>query len=139
MESINIAGNKITSIKTLCGFDQLQILDARNNLIDDIEELTEMVASLPRLKDLFLLGNPITQNYRYRENLIANSDSLCMKIISTLYNKILIIVVFFLVNLDGKAISQVSRVFMKRFQMEKYLRQTKANRTVHLSNDITGT
>lgn len=55
---------------------KLEVLDARNNFIDDIDDLTENISALVSLKDLCLQGNPVTQHYRYKENLIANNDSI---------------------------------------------------------------
>lgn len=73
LKVLNISDNKITSLKSLIGFQELNILEAKNNLLNNMDDLTRTINTLSSLKDLFLQGNPVTQSYRYRENLIANS------------------------------------------------------------------
>lgn len=76
LKVLNISGNKITSLKNIKELYKLEILDATNNIIDDINDLTETINILISLKDLSLQGNPVTKYYRYKENLIANNDSI---------------------------------------------------------------
>lgn len=73
---LNVSDNKMTSLRNLSGFRELNTLEAKDNLIDDIDDLTTTISTLPALKDLSLQGNPVIRFYRYRENLIANSISL---------------------------------------------------------------
>ncbi|XP_061930133.1 protein phosphatase 1 regulatory subunit 42-like isoform X1 [Apis cerana] len=105
LKVLNISGNKITSLKNIKELYKLEILDATNNIIDDINDLTETINILISLKDLSLQGNPITKYYRYKENLIANNDTIK--------------------TLDGKTVTDVCRCFMKRFKMKKHLYHTK--------------
>lgn len=76
LKVLNISGNKITSLKNIKELYKLEILDATNNIIDDINDLTETINILISLKDLSLQGNPVTKYYRYKENLIANNDTI---------------------------------------------------------------
>ncbi|XP_015607168.1 protein phosphatase 1 regulatory subunit 42 [Cephus cinctus] len=117
LKVLNVTGNKMNSLRQINDFRFLEILEVKNNSIQDIEDLTESVNALIRLRELFLQGNPVTQCYRYRENLIANSESL--------------------VNLDGKDISEICRQFMKKFKTEKLLRQIRRPSKMTLSDDIT--
>ncbi|EZA51092.1 Leucine-rich repeat-containing protein [Ooceraea biroi] len=117
LKGLDISGNKMTSLKDLVGFHELNILEAKNNLIGDMDDLTTTISTLTALKDLSLQDNPVVRSYRYRENLIANSISL--------------------VNLDGKIVSDVCRRFMRRFKMEKHNRHTRKASKVPLGDDIT--
>ncbi|XP_016767406.1 protein phosphatase 1 regulatory subunit 42-like [Apis mellifera] len=105
LKVLNISGNKITSLKNIKELYKLEILDATNNIIDDINDLTETINILISLKDLSLQGNPVTKHYRYKENLIANNDTIKI--------------------LDGKTVTDICRCFMKRFKMKKHLYHTK--------------
>jgi len=73
LKFLDISDNKMTSLRDLSGFHELDTLVAKNNQIDDINDLTLTISTLTSLKDLSLQGNPVTSSYRYRENLIANS------------------------------------------------------------------
>ncbi|XP_057327333.1 protein phosphatase 1 regulatory subunit 42-like [Microplitis mediator] len=115
---LNISGNNLTFLKPLSCLCNLEILIARNNLVDDMLDLIETMKALKSLTELHLQDNPVTHQFRYRENVIANSSSLN--------------------TLDGKTIPRVTRNFLTKFQNEKQLRL--AQRKIHkmsLSNDIT--
>ncbi|XP_024890267.1 protein phosphatase 1 regulatory subunit 42-like isoform X2 [Temnothorax curvispinosus] len=114
---LNISDNKMTSLRNLIGFQELHTLDAKNNLVDNVDDVTTTISTLPSLKDLSLQGNPVTWSYRYKENLIANSVSLA--------------------NLDGKIVTDICRNFMKKFKMEKHNRRTKNAAKIPLGDDIT--
>ncbi|XP_058792395.1 protein phosphatase 1 regulatory subunit 42-like isoform X2 [Phymastichus coffea] len=73
---LNISKNKIISLNEINNFQKLVTLEAKDNLINNIADLTETVISLERLEHLLLQGNPVTKIRRYRENIIANSYSL---------------------------------------------------------------
>ncbi|KAL0110768.1 hypothetical protein PUN28_014021 [Cardiocondyla obscurior] len=117
LKVLNISDNKMTSLRTLTGFQELHTLNAKNNLIDNINNLTTTISTLTSLKDLSLQGNPVTSVYRYKENLIANS--------------------VLLANLDGKIVTDTCRNFMKKFKLEKYNRHTKNSIKIPLEDDIT--
>lgn len=63
---------------------ELEVLEAKNNVINDIDDLTECISALGSLTNLSLQGNPVTQYHRYKENLIANNDTLSMFILDFL-------------------------------------------------------
>lgn len=60
-------------MKEIDSFEELITLEAKDNLIEDIQDLTETINKLEKLENLFLEGNPVTKVFRYRENIIANS------------------------------------------------------------------
>ena len=64
------------SLDEINNFGKLVTLEAKNNLIENIEDVTETVIYLANLENLSLQGNPVTKVFRYRENLIANSSKL---------------------------------------------------------------
>ncbi|KAF7994590.1 hypothetical protein HCN44_004062 [Aphidius gifuensis] len=117
LKVLNVAGNKLTSLRCFRNFINLETIDARNNLIDDDKDLSQTIMSLRWLKKLDLQKNPVAEFYRYRENVIANSNSL--------------------VCLDGKIISDLTRQFMKRFKQEKLMRLTHSEPKMSLQDDIT--
>ncbi|KAL6268859.1 hypothetical protein P5V15_001980 [Pogonomyrmex californicus] len=116
LKVLNISDNKIISLRNLTGFQELLTLDAKNNLIDNMDDLITTINTLTSLKDLSLQGNPVTWYYRYRENVIANS--------------------ILLANLDGKVVTNICRSFMKKFKMEKHNRHTKNASKLLLGDDI---
>ncbi|XP_058792394.1 protein phosphatase 1 regulatory subunit 42-like isoform X1 [Phymastichus coffea] len=113
---LNISKNKIISLNEINNFQKLVTLEAKDNLINNIADLTETVISLERLEHLLLQGNPVTKIRRYRENIIANSYSL--------------------VSLDENRISENSRKFLMKFKSEK-LQQSRKKLELSLSEDIT--
>ncbi|XP_012265304.1 protein phosphatase 1 regulatory subunit 42-like [Athalia rosae] len=117
LKILNITGNQMTTINELSNFQMLESLEANNNYIENIKDLTETIKSLPKLEQLSLQDNPVTKCYRYRENIIANTDLLAC--------------------LDGKNISPISRRFMKKFQIERHLQATTTRSKMTLSDDIT--
>lgn len=80
----------MTSLRNIIGFQELHTLDAKNNFINNVDDLTATISTLTSLKDLSLQGNPVTWSYRYKENLIANSVSLG-KIIQVIFCHLLFV------------------------------------------------
>ncbi|XP_060820282.1 protein phosphatase 1 regulatory subunit 42-like [Bombus pascuorum] len=117
LKVLNISGNKMTSLKSIKELHKLEVLDATNNFIDDINDLTESISVLTSLIDLSLQGNPVTQYYRCKENLIANNDTIK--------------------TIDGKMVTDVCKCFMKRFKINKHLYHTRKLLNTTLDEDIT--
>lgn len=76
MKYLNVSGNKLFSLREIKYFGELLTLEAKDNLIEDLEDLAQTVGTLEKLENLFLQGNPVTKICRYRENVIANSSFL---------------------------------------------------------------
>lgn len=141
LKVLNISDNKITSLRSLIGFRELNTLEAKNNFLNNMDDLTGTISTLTSLKELSLQDNPVTQSYRYRENLIANSI-LLGKIYMNLSSLLSCLLhnyhfVLWIANLDGKIVTDICRNFMKRFQMEKHNRHVKKAIKTPLGNDIT--
>ncbi|XP_012137816.1 protein phosphatase 1 regulatory subunit 42 [Megachile rotundata] len=117
LKILNISGNKIVSLKSIKVLHKLEVLEAENNIIDDIDDLTECISALNSLKNLSLQGNSVTEYHRYKENLIANSDTIT--------------------TLDGKPVTDIFRCFVKRFKMKKHLHHTKKSSETKMDEDIT--
>ncbi|KOC70095.1 Protein phosphatase 1 regulatory subunit 42 [Habropoda laboriosa] len=116
LKVLNISGNKIISLKSIRELNKLEVLDAEDNFIEDINDLTESINVLTSLTDLSLQGNPVTQCYRYKENIIANNDTIK--------------------TIDRKTVTDVCRCFMKRFKIKKHLYHTKKSLSTTLDEDI---
>ncbi|KAK2577341.1 hypothetical protein KPH14_003464 [Odynerus spinipes] len=115
LKKLYISGNRMTTLNDIANFYELEILDAKNNLIEDIEDLTQTISTLPLLRELYMNGNPVVQKHRYKESLIANSNTLA--------------------NLDEKNVSEISRRFLQVFK-EKHFKQSAKKITVPLTDDI---
>ncbi|KAG7213814.1 hypothetical protein KM043_003029 [Ampulex compressa] len=117
LKVLNVSGNKIRSVKALANLRKLENLEAADNMIVDIEDLAETIKTLVALRDLSLQGNPVLRQYRSKETLIANNDTL--------------------ERLNGKVITDACRTFMKQFKIEKLTRRTEKSSKSALGKDIT--
>lgn len=66
LEYVNFAVNNITLIEGIRGCESLQKLDFTLNFIDieDLEESVDNLSELPDVRELYMVGNPIT-NWQY--------------------------------------------------------------------------
>ncbi|XP_014599019.1 PREDICTED: protein phosphatase 1 regulatory subunit 42-like [Polistes canadensis] len=115
LKKLNISNNKMTTLTDIANFSELEILEAKNNLLEDIEDLTQIISTLISLKELYMNGNPVVHKHRYKESLIANSNTLA--------------------NLDGKNISDTCRRFLQVFK-EKRFKESIKKITVPITDDI---
>ncbi|XP_046812838.1 protein phosphatase 1 regulatory subunit 42-like isoform X4 [Vespa crabro] len=140
LKKLNISNNKMTTLNDIENFNELEILEAKNNLLEDIEDLTQTISTLISLRELYMNGNPVVQKHRYKESLIANSNTLGWFIAWFLYLLVNIVVnitfcFLYIVNLDGKNISDICRKFLQTFK-EKRFKQSIKKITVPLTDDI---
>lgn len=77
----------------------LEVLDASNNLLSDMKEMSVMLKCWPRLSTLDLSGNPICAKNKYRERIIVMTSSVRV--------------------LDGKEIPEMSRQFLQNWKLSK--------------------
>lgn len=130
----------MTTLNDIANFNELEILEAKNNLLEDIEDLTQTISTLISLRELYMNGNPVVHKHRYKESLIANSNTLGWFIVCFLYLLINIVLninccFFYIVNLDGKNISDICRKFLQIFKEKRFNQSTKKI-TVPLTDDI---
>lgn len=62
LEYINLAVNSITLLEGIRGCESLQKIDLTLNFIDieDFEESVDNLAELPDIRELYFVGNPLT-------------------------------------------------------------------------------
>ncbi|XP_068082955.1 protein phosphatase 1 regulatory subunit 42 [Anabrus simplex] len=111
---LNVSGNGLHSIADLMPLYQLTQFMAKNNNLDNTEEILQTVGKWPVLHTLEMDGNPISKRHKYRESLIAVSARLEL--------------------LDGKAVSETTREFLQRLEltkMERRLKGSKVDNTLH--------
>ncbi|XP_034949354.1 protein phosphatase 1 regulatory subunit 42-like [Chelonus insularis] len=118
LEVINVTGNNLTSLQSLNCLYNLKVLIAKNNMIDNQEDLGKLIKNLKSLKQLFLQNNPVTNHHKYWKNIISNCGNA-------------------LINLDDKMINETSRCFMNNFNSMQQLKLEKRTSDVNLSENVT--
>ncbi|PSN40747.1 Protein phosphatase 1 regulatory subunit 42, partial [Blattella germanica] len=73
---LDISANGLTSIAELENLLELQHLIARNNCINNINDITDTVSHWTCLTEMELQGNPVCLHQKYRERIITCSNSL---------------------------------------------------------------
>ncbi|XP_050573497.1 protein phosphatase 1 regulatory subunit 42-like isoform X2 [Bombus affinis] len=126
LQTLYLGYNKILVVEGLECLKNLTILQVENQKLSVGESLCFDPRSILTLSgclkvlnisDLSLQGNPVTQYYRCKENLIANNDTIK--------------------TLDGKMVTDVCKCFMKRFKINKHLYHKKKLLNTTLDEDIT--
>ncbi|KAJ8960134.1 hypothetical protein NQ318_003853, partial [Aromia moschata] len=105
LQILNIAHNNISSLFHLSPLKNLKVINASFNDLDDMNDICQTVRQWYHLEDASFTGNPFTKSHRYREEIIASSHRLQ--------------------NLDGRNISDITRTFIKKFEEEKLLRDSR--------------
>ncbi|KAK9719783.1 Leucine Rich repeats (2 copies) [Popillia japonica] len=96
---LNISQNNMTTIQMLFPLKYLRVLNASNNNITELANITDTLQHLTYLREANFFGNPVAKQHRYRETIIGKSISLK--------------------TLDRKDITDITRSFIKRFEIEK--------------------
>ncbi|KAF5401418.1 protein phosphatase 1 regulatory subunit 42 [Paragonimus heterotremus] len=99
---LDVAGNYLDSLEDFIPLSCLSHFCASNNQLDSITELTKVLSSWPRLKQLELYGNPVMSKPRARDAIIISSKSLEI--------------------LDDKLIPQPTRRFLENWNQFKGFR-----------------
>ncbi|KRT83405.1 hypothetical protein AMK59_3692 [Oryctes borbonicus] len=115
---LNVSHDNLETIQMLLPLKYLKFLNASNNNIMYISNITDTLQHLSQLRDVNFSGNPISKERRYRETIIGKSISLK--------------------TLDDKEIADVTRSFIKRFEIEK-ANFVQREGMPNLPNNIAGT
>ena len=79
LTSLNLANNHLTTaadVSHILGIPSLQTLDIQHNKIDDIS-IVDILAQMPDLRVLYLMGNPVVKNIKhYRKTIIGKCKAL---------------------------------------------------------------
>ena len=79
LTSLNLANNHLMTaadVSHILGIPSLQTLDIQHNKIDDIG-IVDVVAQMPDLRVLYLMGNPVVKNIKhYRKTIIGKCKAL---------------------------------------------------------------
>lgn len=99
LEILNISNNNITNICNLSPLRHVRMINASHNKLASIRDVCDILCNWYYLVEAAFVGNPITKQHRYRENIIGNTFRLSL--------------------LDSKEVSETTRCFIKRFEQEK--------------------
>ncbi|PWN27609.1 hypothetical protein BDZ90DRAFT_279399 [Jaminaea rosea] len=64
LRTLKLRGNRITSLSGLDSLTSLRQVDLRDNLIYEADELGRLAASLESLRDVWVKGNPLCEEYK---------------------------------------------------------------------------
>ncbi|XP_064625733.1 protein phosphatase 1 regulatory subunit 42-like isoform X2 [Lineus longissimus] len=106
LQSLNISGNNINSIRDLEGLRMLQQFMANDNKLYDMKELGHLLSSWRHLWRLELMGNALCHKSKYRDRIIVMSNSLEV--------------------LDGKEINPTARQFLVNWKATKDAQKKKS-------------
>lgn len=66
----------MTTIQMLFPLKYLRVLNASNNNITELANITDTLQHLTYLREANFFGNPVAKQHRYRETIIGKSISL---------------------------------------------------------------
>ncbi|XP_023713262.1 protein phosphatase 1 regulatory subunit 42 isoform X2 [Cryptotermes secundus] len=115
LHTLDVTSNGMTSVADLECLNELKWLIAQNNCLCDIMDLTRVVSQWNNITSLELEGNPVCSQQKYRERLITCSNKLAL--------------------LDGKQISDATRDFLKRLEINKAGHKLVSNQT-HVNSTL---
>ena len=73
LEYLNLAVNVVSIIEGVRGCESLQKLDLTLNFVDieDLEESIDNLAELPDFRELYIIGNPLTDWPHFKDYIVA--------------------------------------------------------------------
>ncbi|RNA35562.1 phosphatase 1 regulatory subunit 42 [Brachionus plicatilis] len=96
---LNISANNLDTLTEIGSLKNLQDLNASNNYLNDMKEMSILLKCWPKLTTLNLSGNPICLKNKYRERIIVLAPNIEV--------------------LDEKEIQELSRQFLQNWKMSK--------------------
>ncbi|CAF0727981.1 unnamed protein product [Brachionus calyciflorus] len=96
---LNISGNNLDTLTEIGSLVNLEDLNASNNKLNDMKELSILLKCWPKLIKLNLIGNPICSKNKYRERIIVQAPNIEI--------------------LDEKEIKELSRQFLQNWKISK--------------------
>eukprot|EP00112_Aurelia_sp_Birch-Aquarium-sp1_P020126 Seg5113.1 transcript_id=Seg5113.1/GoldUCD/mRNA.D3Y31 product="Protein phosphatase 1 regulatory subunit 42" protein_id=Seg5113.1/GoldUCD/D3Y31 len=115
---LNVAGNNLTEISELAVLSKMTQFFASNNDLSSMYDLSCAVRSWPSLSKLELQGNPFCGKKKYRDKIIVMSKRLVM--------------------LDGKEVSEATRLFLQSWQANKEMKRAKQKQRLESESAIFG-
>ncbi|KAL7636075.1 UNVERIFIED_CONTAM: hypothetical protein RMT77_013894 [Armadillidium vulgare] len=74
LKLLDISSNRLTDIEAVKNLEYLEILRASNNLLEDLNHVSQIVSQLSRVTELDFRRNPITNNRKYKTAIISSSS-----------------------------------------------------------------
>lgn len=76
LQVLNIQGNRITSLEDLVGLEKIRTLLVASNNLSDITKIQAVLSALPSLLELDMRDNPVVQDYKNCNRILASSQNL---------------------------------------------------------------
>merc|ERR1712157_57314 len=76
LRTLNTSGNNITSLNGISTLSELTSLNLSNNNIEKFRSLEEVLRSCHNIRQLEILGNPITKLRKFRERIVVLTPNL---------------------------------------------------------------
>ncbi|XP_050668195.1 protein phosphatase 1 regulatory subunit 42-like [Leptidea sinapis] len=112
---LDVSENKLEDVTWAKPLRRLEVLIAKKNKLEDVQEAADDLCTLVALVDVNFTGNPMTKKHRYKETIIARCAQLRI--------------------LDTVPIHNTSKVFLESFDKVVRLRQLNEKNKLSLSRD----
>lgn len=116
LQILNVSNNNITTILYLEALRNLRLFNASHNRLSNIQDVIDTIRHWYHIETITLKENPIAKQYRYKDDIIANT--------------------FRLSTLDDKIISENTRCFIKRFKDHNNLMNKNSMAGINLSTSF---
>lgn len=76
LEVLNLQGNNLTSLEDLVGLDCIKTLNVASNNVKDVTKIEAFLSAVPTLLELDMRNNPVVQDYKNCNKIIASTQNL---------------------------------------------------------------